>query len=113
MTMRGPGARPVKGPNLITRAAISGFIGLMIGIVVSLIVNCTLLEISLNSFFATYFGLLFVGVGLMIIWRVRNANNQQSEERENDNSNMASQVSVILQGNSQQSEEREDTDTGY
>ena len=78
---RGGARQQGKGLNLVTRAAISGFIGLMIGIVVSLIVNCTLLEISLNSFFATYFGLLFVGVGLMIIWRVRNSNNQQSEER--------------------------------
>jgi hypothetical protein len=52
------------------KAAISGFVGLCLGIAVSLIVNSTLVEISVSPFFALYFGLLFMSVGGIIIYRL-------------------------------------------
>lgn len=52
------------------KACISGFVGLCLGIAVSLIVNSTLVEISVSPFFALYFGLLFMSVGGIIIYRL-------------------------------------------
>ena len=52
------------------RAVISGFVGLCLGIAISLIVNSTLVEISVSPFFALYFGLLFMSVGGIIIYRL-------------------------------------------
>eukprot|EP00928_Gymnodinium_smaydae_P022090 TRINITY_DN18661_c1_g2_i1.p1 TRINITY_DN18661_c1_g2~~TRINITY_DN18661_c1_g2_i1.p1 ORF type:complete len:233 (-),score=56.13 TRINITY_DN18661_c1_g2_i1:104-802(-) len=57
-------------PTLVFNGAISGFIGILLGIVISLIVNCTLVEISISSFFSLYFGFLFIVVGAIILWRV-------------------------------------------
>ena len=58
-------------PSFIAKGSVSAFVGLVIGIMVSLIVNCTLLEISVNDWFASYFGLLFISVGLIILWRIK------------------------------------------
>jgi len=44
-----------------------------IGVLVSWVVNCTLAEISLNSFFSLYFGILFAGIGMLILVRVCNS----------------------------------------
>ena len=52
------------------KAAMSGFVGMILGIAVSLIVNSTLVEISVSPFFALYFGLLFMSVGGIIIYRL-------------------------------------------
>lgn len=52
------------------KATTSGFVGLLLGIAVSLIVNSTLVEISVSPFFALYFGLLFMSVGGIIIYRL-------------------------------------------
>mmetsp|Transcript_15460 Transcript_15460/g.48660 ORF Transcript_15460/g.48660 Transcript_15460/m.48660 type:complete len:233 (-) Transcript_15460:153-851(-) len=57
-------------PSLIFNGSISGFVGVLLGIVISLIVNCTLVEISISSFFALYFGILFIVVGGIILWRI-------------------------------------------
>eukprot|EP00435_Cladocopium_sp_Y103_P007895 s5799_g2.t1 len=57
-------------PSLIFNGAISGFVGVLLGIIISLIVNCTLVEISISSFFSLYFGFLFIVVGGIIIWRI-------------------------------------------
>mmetsp|Transcript_33794 Transcript_33794/g.102104 ORF Transcript_33794/g.102104 Transcript_33794/m.102104 type:complete len:233 (-) Transcript_33794:11-709(-) len=57
-------------PSLIFNGSISGFVGLLLGIVISLIVNCTLVEISISSFFSLYFGVLFLVVGAIILWRI-------------------------------------------
>ncbi len=69
-----PGLQPIYSQNFLFRAGLSAVAGIFLGILVSLIVNCTLLEISLNAFFATYFGLLFSAVGAIILWRVRTNN---------------------------------------
>lgn len=37
---------------------------------ISLIVNVALIEISISPFFSTYFGVLFILVGCLILWRV-------------------------------------------
>ena len=50
---------------------ISGIIGALLGALSSLIVNCTLIEISINPFFSVYFGILFILIGSVILWRVR------------------------------------------
>eukprot|EP01068_Selenidium_serpulae_P005551 Selendium_serpulae@DN4077_c1_g1_i1.p1 len=52
------------------RAVASAVVGALLGVAVSLIVNCTLVEISLSPFFATYFGVVFIMVGLIIFWRI-------------------------------------------
>ena len=52
------------------KAATSGVVGLLLGVAVSLIVNSTLVEISVSPFFALYFGLLFMSVGGIIIYRL-------------------------------------------
>ena len=52
------------------KAVVSGFVGMCLGIAVSLIVNSTLVEISVSPFFALYFGLLFISVGGIIIYRL-------------------------------------------
>mmetsp|Transcript_58712 Transcript_58712/g.108299 ORF Transcript_58712/g.108299 Transcript_58712/m.108299 type:complete len:233 (+) Transcript_58712:88-786(+) len=56
--------------SLIFNGSISGFVGVLLGIVISLIVNCTLVEISISSFFSLYFGILFIVVGGIILWRI-------------------------------------------
>ncbi len=55
------------------KAATSGFVGMLLGLAVSLIVNSTLVEISVSPFFALYFGLLFMSVGGIIIYRLNGA----------------------------------------
>lgn len=57
-------------PSLIFNGSISGFVGVLLGIIISLIVNCTLVEISISSFFSLYFGILFIVVGGIILWRI-------------------------------------------
>lgn len=52
------------------RLALSFVIGAIIGILVSFTVNCTLVEISINTFFAVYFGILFILIASLILWRV-------------------------------------------
>ena len=52
------------------RAVTSGFVGMLLGLAVSLIINSTLVEISVSPFFALYFGLLFMSVGGIIIYRL-------------------------------------------
>jgi len=46
-----------------------------LGIIISLIVNCTLVEISISSFFSLYFGILFIVVGGIILWRIFSQDN--------------------------------------
>jgi len=46
--------------------------GALIGIAASFTVNCTLVEISMNPYFAVYFGLLFILIACIILWRVKN-----------------------------------------
>lgn len=55
------------------RAVASGFVGLILGIAISLIVNSTLVEISVSPFFALYFGILFMSVGGIIVYRLNGA----------------------------------------
>lgn len=57
----------------------SGLAGALIGAFTSWVVNCTLIEISLNAFFCVYFGVLFVFVGTFMLWRVsvNQSENQQ------------------------------------
>lgn len=57
-------------PSLIFNGSIAGFVGMLLGIIISLIVNCTLVEISISSFFSLYFGVLFIVVGSIILWRI-------------------------------------------
>jgi len=56
--------------TLIFNGALSGFVGILLGMIISLIVNCTLVEISISAFFSMYFGVLFIVVGGIILWRI-------------------------------------------
>ncbi|KAA0153354.1 hypothetical protein FNF27_02796 [Cafeteria roenbergensis] len=44
--------------------------GALVGALISWITNSTLMEISINSFFAFYFGFLFLFIGGALLWRV-------------------------------------------
>ena len=57
-------------PDAIFNGSLSGFVGILLGIVISLIVNCTLVEISISAFFSLHFGFLFIFVGVIILWRM-------------------------------------------
>merc|ERR1719217_309894 len=45
-------------------------VGAALGIGISLIVNLALVELSVSPFFSFYFGILFVAVGCVILWRI-------------------------------------------
>lgn len=45
--------------------------GALLGTLLSLLVNSSLVEISLNPFFSFYFGVLFILVGVVILFRVK------------------------------------------
>jgi len=51
--------------------SISVVVGALIVVLISFTVNCTLVEISINSFFAVYFGCLFILIAGVLLWRVR------------------------------------------
>jgi len=51
--------------------SISVVVGALIGVLISFTVNCTLVEISINAFFAIYFGVLFIVIAAVLLWRVR------------------------------------------
>lgn len=48
----------------------STVVGGALGIVISMVVNLALIEISISPFFSMYFGVLFIVVGCLILWRV-------------------------------------------
>eukprot|EP00747_Dinoflagellata_sp_TGD_P166880 gnl/TRDRNA2_/TRDRNA2_190371_c0_seq1.p1 gnl/TRDRNA2_/TRDRNA2_190371_c0~~gnl/TRDRNA2_/TRDRNA2_190371_c0_seq1.p1 ORF type:complete len:239 (-),score=40.70 gnl/TRDRNA2_/TRDRNA2_190371_c0_seq1:94-810(-) len=61
-----------KGQN-VTRPfylAVSMTVGGALGVVISMVVNLALIEISISPFFSMYFGILFILVGCLILWRV-------------------------------------------
>lgn len=51
----------------------SAFVGGCLGVVISMVVNLALIEISISPFFSMYFGILFILVGCLIMWRVLSA----------------------------------------
>lgn len=67
--------------DLVVKGIASAAIGCALGMLTSLIVNCTLVEISLSPFFATYFGLLFVSVGGVILWRISGRATEEAQDR--------------------------------
>jgi hypothetical protein len=60
----------VFGSMLSVRSFLAVVSGALLGLLLSFLVNCTLVEISLNAFFRFYFGCLFVLVGGGILVRV-------------------------------------------
>ncbi|KAF8821842.1 putative membrane protein [Cardiosporidium cionae] len=67
--------------QFLLRGALSALLGAILGIIGSLIVNCTLVEISLSVFFSMYFGFLFVTVGMVLIWRLSVNNSEEARSR--------------------------------
>lgn len=51
---------------------LSGIMGVGVGLLSSLLTNITLTEISISPFFTIYFGLIFIILGTLIIWSLRN-----------------------------------------
>lgn len=51
---------------------LSGLMGVIVGLLSSLLVNITLAEISISPFFTVYFGVIFVVLGSLMIFSVRN-----------------------------------------
>mmetsp|Transcript_79429 Transcript_79429/g.182071 ORF Transcript_79429/g.182071 Transcript_79429/m.182071 type:complete len:248 (+) Transcript_79429:50-793(+) len=74
MQTRTKGVLGIPTP-LITRGSTSGLVGSLLGIMISLVVNCTLVEISLSAFFSLYFGVLFMSVGVLILYRIQQGPN--------------------------------------
>lgn len=56
--------------NKHVRMTFAFVVGAILGVIVSFTVNCTLVEISINAFFAVYFGILFILIASLILWRV-------------------------------------------
>jgi hypothetical protein len=54
----------------VFRYAASAVCGALIGVFCSFVTNCTLVEISINPFFAIYFGVMFLIIAAAIYWRV-------------------------------------------
>lgn len=52
--------------------------GALLGCLVSLTVNCTLIEIAINPFFSTYFGVVFLIIGVGLMWRIHTGDHQKS-----------------------------------
>lgn len=50
--------------------AASALVGGTVGAMISVVVNMALVEISISPFFSMYFGVLFILVGCLILWRV-------------------------------------------
>lgn len=65
-----PWTRVEMTKDMICKGTISAIVGVILGIVSSLIVNCTLVEISVSSFFSLYLGIVFITVGAVILWRI-------------------------------------------
>lgn len=57
----------------ISSLTFSGIIGAIFGVMISCAVNTALVEMSVSAAFALYSGVLFVFVGLIIIWRIINS----------------------------------------
>ncbi|GBG34575.1 Hypothetical Protein FCC1311_107962 [Hondaea fermentalgiana] len=57
-----------EGP--VARLMLSVVMGALMGLILSFVINCTLVEISLNAVFSFYFGFLFLLIGGLIIFRV-------------------------------------------
>jgi len=49
----------------------------VIGSLVSFITNCTLAEISISAFFSLYFGLFFILIGMIVLYRAHTAMQNQ------------------------------------
>ncbi|CAD2104728.1 conserved Plasmodium protein, unknown function [Plasmodium vinckei brucechwatti] len=69
--------------DLVFKGSISAVVGMILGIMCSLIVNCTLVEVSLSRFFSMYFGILFIVVGIIIFWRLNANAIDEAENRKN------------------------------
>eukprot|EP00922_Rhytidocystis_sp_ex-Travisia-forbesii_P033737 GHVS01050118.1.p1 GENE.GHVS01050118.1~~GHVS01050118.1.p1 ORF type:complete len:301 (+),score=49.25 GHVS01050118.1:283-1185(+) len=67
--------------ELICKGVASATVGAVLGMITSLIVNCTLVEVSMSPFFAMYFGLLFISVGGVILWRLNGNVSEQAQAR--------------------------------
>lgn len=65
-----PWTRIEMTKDMICKGTISALVGVLLGIISSLIVNCTLVEISVSSFFSVYLGIVFITVGAVILWRI-------------------------------------------
>lgn len=52
------------------RPVLAGVVGGSYGMLISLIVNISLVGIAVNSVFAVYFGLLFTLLGSGFLWRI-------------------------------------------
>ena len=68
------------------RLALSVGVGGLAGVFISFIVNCTLAEISISPFFALvgdmqYFGVLFIVVGSVMIWRLSQKPAQEDDRK--------------------------------
>jgi uncharacterized membrane protein YfcA len=60
----------------------SAIVGACLGAFISWIVNCTLVEISVNAFFSIYFGVLFVVVGVFMLWRIKSQDPADQEQKQ-------------------------------
>eukprot|EP00922_Rhytidocystis_sp_ex-Travisia-forbesii_P025739 GHVS01037752.1.p1 GENE.GHVS01037752.1~~GHVS01037752.1.p1 ORF type:complete len:295 (+),score=68.76 GHVS01037752.1:166-1050(+) len=67
--------------ELLCKGLVSALVGSVLGMLTSLIVNCTLVEVSLSPFFAMYFGLLFISVGAIILWRINGNVSDHAQSR--------------------------------
>lgn len=86
-----PSGKVQVTPTFVASAAV----GACIGAFISWIVNCTLVEISVNAFFSIYFGVLFVVVGVFMLWRIKSQDPADQEQKKLEH---AFSIIVIVAG---------------
>ncbi|CEL92515.1 unnamed protein product [Vitrella brassicaformis CCMP3155] len=82
--------------ELVWKGSLSAAVGVVMGIIISLVVNCTLVEISLSPFFSVYFGVLFITVGSVILWRILGHANEEAQQRKKQLTGFA--VMIVVSG---------------
>ena len=75
---------------------ISGVMGIVVGLITSVIVNITLAEISISPFFTIYFGLIFIILGTLMVVSVRNNQSYIIKERKDFILSFAIMVNNII-----------------
>ncbi|KAH0477225.1 MAG: uncharacterized protein KVP18_000857 [Porospora cf. gigantea A] len=74
---------PVGGwtNSLVWKSSLSTGVGAVVGLLCAMVVNVSLVEISLSPVFATYFGLVFFIIGLIIGWRIHSGSAPIDDEQ--------------------------------
>lgn len=54
-------------------------VGSVLGVFLATGINSVLIQVSINAFFNVYFGVLFFGIGVMLLFRISSKNKIQNQ----------------------------------